>query len=186
MTISRDFFVSPEKRELVIRQKKEANDKAREEKRVAEEKAREEERLAKETEKATSPKEKPNSQVKEKENGTEVPRKNCQILRRATNDISAAAAEEADMGESNGIIAEGTSVKPKEIIRDIPSQKPNRVGPNAVSSPLRDTIAEPTNSFTFGQATFSDSQHLDANISSLLNPHKRKGPEDPETAIYAA
>ena len=59
-------------------------------------------------------------------------------------------------------------------------------GSNAKSSPLSDTITEPTNHFVFGQVTFSDGQHLNANSSSLLNPYKRKGPQDPETAMRAA
>ena len=116
-----------EKRESAIRQKKEADDKAREEKRIADEKLREEKRLAKEAEKATSPKEKPNGQLKEKENGGEVPGKNYQILRRAANEESAAADEELDVDEANGIIADDKAVLPKEIVRDIPSQKPNGV-----------------------------------------------------------
>ena len=133
-TFARDKEIE-EKRELAIRQKKEADDKAREEKRLASEKAREEKRLAGEAEKATSPKEKPNGQVKEKENGTEVAGKNYQILRRATNDHSAAAEEdEADSGEVDGMITDDTSVKPKEVVRDIPLQKPNGGEPQPESS----------------------------------------------------
>ena len=59
-------------------------------------------------------------------------------------------------------------------------------GSNAIPSPFRDTTNESSNNFSFGRVTFPDGQHLDPQGSSLLNPHKRKGPQDPETAMRAA
>lgn len=115
-----------EKRQLAIRQKKEADDKAREEKRAADEKAKEEKRLAREAEKAeksADPKEKAGDQAEEKSNGAEAPAatKSYEILRRENNDESV-PDEEADVEGENGIIVEDKAVKPKEIVRDIPAK----------------------------------------------------------------
>lgn len=155
-TSARDKEIE-EKRELAIRQKKEADDKARDEKRAADEKAKEERRLAKEAEKAAPPKEKSNGQVAEKENGVETPGKNYQILRRAANEDSAAADEEAEAVEADGVIAEDKAIKPQEIVRDIPSKKANGVesqqqdsSPDASADILEDdgwsTVSKPRNS----------------------------------------
>ena len=136
-----------EKRQLAAQQKKEADEKAREEKRVADEKAREEKRAADEKtreEKAAATKtkeaEKPqkvtekgpvlkeksnvNGQDKEKENGVKppAPGRNYEILRRATNEDSAVADEENDEN-AEGIVADDKSVKPKEIVRDMPEKQ---------------------------------------------------------------
>ena len=59
-------------------------------------------------------------------------------------------------------------------------------GSNAIFSPLHDAIAEPVNNFAFGRVAFLDGQHLKSESSSLLNPYKHKGPQDPETAMRAA
>ena len=124
-----------EKRELALKQKREAEEKAREEKRLADEKAKEEKRLAKEAEKAAAPKEKTNGQAKEKENGTEVPSKKYEILRRAANDTEDVDVpeEDADTENANGVVTEDKSVKPREITRDIP-KKPNGVESQPVAS----------------------------------------------------
>ena len=123
-----------ERREKEAREKKEQDDKIREAKRIADEKAKEERRLAKEAEKAeraSSPKEKPNGQVKEKENGADVSSKNYQILRRGTNDDP--TPEDEEEGEdANGNIVEDKAVKPQELIRDIPSKKTNGVEASTV------------------------------------------------------
>ncbi|MCJ1247780.1 hypothetical protein MMC30_004995 [Trapelia coarctata] len=110
-----------ERKEKEAREKKEADDKAREEKRAADEKVKEEKRLAKEAERAekgSQPKEKVNGQNKDKENGAEVPGKNYQILRRTTNDDATPADEEHDDGDVNGIVTEDKAVKPQEVVRD--------------------------------------------------------------------
>lgn len=127
-----------EKRQAAIKEKKDAEDKAREEKRIADEKAREEKRLTKEaekasiTEKATSPKEKPNGVEPEKENGVTgpPPGKSYEILRRQAKDESEAAdaAEDEPERSANGIITDDKAVKPKEIVRDIPAANGNSPG----------------------------------------------------------
>ena len=71
------------------------------------------------------------------------------------------------------------------ISRGSPHHSPAS-GSNAIPSPFRNTTNESNNNFSFGRVTFPDGQHLDSQGSSLLNPHKRKGPQDPETAMRAA
>ena len=126
-----------EKREAATRQKKEAEDKAREEKKLTEDKAREEKQIAKEAEKTEKTEKaekvpvskekpnKPNGQEKEKENGIQAPQsgKNYEILRRTVDGDASTADEELETGDENGIITEDKSIKPKEIVRDIPTKK---------------------------------------------------------------
>jgi Surfeit locus protein 6 len=45
---------------------------------------------------------------------------------------------------------------------------------------------EPSNTFSFGRVAFGDGTHADSNLSSLLDPPKRKGPSDANTALKAA
>lgn len=138
------------KRQIALREKKEADDKAREEKRIADEKIREEKRLAREAEKtekaeqASSFKEKPNGQESDKENGTAAPGKNYEILRRTTTETAPEDEEVATEGE-NRIVAEDTAVKPKNIIRDA-SPKKSEGGSltNGTSSPQVGTTADST------------------------------------------
>lgn len=89
-----------EKRQLALRQKKEADEKAREEKRAKESVAK--------AEKAASKDE-------ETENGAGSPpaNKNFEILRRMEE-----TGEGADEGDANGTIVEDKAVKPKEVTRD--------------------------------------------------------------------
>ncbi|KAF4301650.1 hypothetical protein GTA08_BOTSDO14302 [Botryosphaeria dothidea] len=89
-----------EKRQLALRQKKEADEKAREEKRAKESAAK--------AEKAASKDE-------ETENGAGSPpaNKNFEILRRMEE-----TGEGADEGDANGTIVEDKAVKPKEVTRD--------------------------------------------------------------------
>lgn len=130
-----------EKRQLVLREKKEAEEKAKAEKKAVDEKAREEKRLAKESEDAAktqqvqSPREKPSHQRSDrpekrergdKENGASAPAlgKQYEILRRTKVDDASAVSEEADEaedGNQNGFIVSDKEVKPKEIVRDISS-----------------------------------------------------------------
>ena len=157
-----------EKRQLAMRQKKEAEEKAREEKRAADEKAKEEKRLAKEAEKAdksAAPKEKAGDQLEEKSNGTDAPAaaKSYEILRRANNEESipneeadAEGAEGAESAEgeegANGLIVEDKAVKPKEIIRDIPAKASDNAWRNGtvttdtqasdLTEPSADTLEE--------------------------------------------
>ncbi|KAI4136134.1 MAG: hypothetical protein LQ347_000063 [Umbilicaria vellea] len=57
------------------------------------------------------------------------------------------------------------------------------VGTNAVSSPLNGT--PPPNNFSFGRVAFEDGQQMDAALSTTLTTKKRKGPQDPLTAMKA-
>ena len=130
-----------EKRQIAIREKKEADDKARAEKKAAEEKAREEKKATRDAEIAarverdsankdkpngqTTPKEKSNGQAsKEKEhNSAPSPGKNYEILRRVANEDNSAADEEADEAVAvDGFINEDKAIKPREIVRDIASK----------------------------------------------------------------
>ncbi|KAI9654469.1 MAG: surfeit locus protein [Trizodia sp. TS-e1964] len=43
----------------------------------------------------------------------------------------------------------------------------------------------PENNFSFGRIAFSDGQQLDSELSTLLDTRKRKGPQDPLTALQA-
>ncbi|KAL6712716.1 Eukaryotic translation initiation factor 4B [Lecanora helva] len=151
-----------EKRQIALREKKEAEEQAREAKKAAEEKEREEKRLAKEAEmaakaeKEAATKDKPNGQntthpIREKPNG-QVPReketnsapppgKNYEILRRAANDDASAADEEADdASNADGLITEDKAIKPKEIVRDASAKneeaaKTNGATPGATPDP---------------------------------------------------
>lgn len=110
-----------EKRQLTIRQKREADEKARTEK-------AEEKRLAKETavkekgnaEKSSSSVEQ-ESQNGQKEGGSETtqPGKNFEILRRASGvDME---ADDEENGEETDVV-EDKAVKPKEVVRDAPAK----------------------------------------------------------------
>ena len=139
-----------EKRQIAVREKKEAEEKAREEKKV-EDKAREEKRIAKETERAARaeradqepvPEVKINGQKQEKENGVASPTagKNYEILRRTADEDAPAADESAEMASANGTIVEDKAVKPQEIVRDIPDGE-NKVN-GATTQP--ETSAQPS------------------------------------------
>ncbi|KAI9847892.1 MAG: hypothetical protein M1838_000700 [Thelocarpon superellum] len=55
-----------------------------------------------------------------------------------------------------------------------------------VGSPLRITPAASDNYFSFGKVAFSDGQQLSADLSTLLDPRKIKGPQDPLGALKAS
>lgn len=111
-----------EKREIALREKKEADDKAREEKRIADDKLREEKRLAREAEKASISKEKTNGPESDKENGTAVPGKNFEILRRTTTEDTATADEDISTEGENGFVTDDKAVKPRNIVVDAPTK----------------------------------------------------------------
>ncbi|KAL8916366.1 MAG: hypothetical protein Q9208_008556 [Pyrenodesmia sp. 3 TL-2023] len=137
-----------EKRQIALKEKKEAEDKAREERKIADEKMRDEKRLAKEaekpanSEKSASPKEKANGVEKEKENGVTgpPPGKTYEILRRQANDDAepADAADEEPEGAADGVITDDKAVKPKEIVRDIPAA--NGSSPGTPVEPSADAL----------------------------------------------
>ena len=117
-----------EKRQLAIRQKREADEKARAEK-------AEEKRAAKEAkEKSLADKmgnarnAEPNGD-KEEEGESEKQKPNFEILRRATEDGPDEAAgeekEDAEAGEVAATTAEDKDVKPKNVVREAPNAKTN-------------------------------------------------------------
>lgn len=133
-----------EKRLMAIKEKKEADDRAREEKKATDDKVREEKRLAKEAEKSEkldkepSTKDRPTSQETEKENGVQAstPAKNYEILRRSADKDGITADEELDGENANGLVIDDKAIKPREITRDM-SQKIN-----GTSSPQADGPTE--------------------------------------------
>lgn len=54
-------------------------------------------------------------------------------------------------------------------------------GPGSLGSP-----SEPTVNLSFSRIAFANGQHADAQLSSVIDPKKRKGPQDPLTALQAA
>lgn len=54
-------------------------------------------------------------------------------------------------------------------------------GPGSLGSP-----SEPATNLSFGRIAFSNGQQADAQLSSCIDPKKRKGPQDPLTALKAA
>ena len=114
-----------EKRQLVLKQKKEHEEKLREERRLAKEaeKAEKAEKADK-VEKVERPSIKEQESEKQ-ENGAEGPAagKNYEILRKVAQEEGTAADEEADAEGENGIIVEDKAIKPKEILRDISTKE---------------------------------------------------------------
>ena len=141
-----------EKRQIALREKKEAEEKAREEKKIADEKAREEKRLANESQKAAktdrtaSTTEKTNGVDNEKENDTAPPLtgKSYEILRRQTNDDDHAVNEEID-GDAKGVITDDKAVKPKTIVQDMPSKtvlESSKANPDSPAEPSAEALEE--------------------------------------------
>jgi translation initiation factor 4B len=112
-----------EKRELALRQKKEAEDKAKAER-------AEEKRLAKEREKeqaqAKGERAAQNEQNGGKETGGETPQpgKSFEILRRATGDENGMTADEEVEGDADEAAEPvgDKAVKPKEVVKEVPSK----------------------------------------------------------------
>lgn len=157
-TATRDKEVE-ERRQIAIREKKEADEKARADKKTAEEKAREEKKVARDADQANkteqtpawkqiSPQEKvngqeqkkANGQAQEKENGASAPPpgRSYEILRRTANEDNAAADEEdeeAQAAEENGLVTEDKAIKPKEVVRDVPDGGAQTNGSSAAGTP---------------------------------------------------
>lgn len=132
-TLAREKEIE-EKRQLAIRQKKDADDKAREEKaeqkRLAKEKADAEKAKATDveadTEKATGASE---TTSETKENGADASEKptapKFEVLRRVTSGDNDMVAEEDEEEADPTAIVEDKAVKPKEIVRDTRAPKTN-------------------------------------------------------------
>jgi len=134
-----------EKRQLAIRQKKEADDKAKAEK--AEEKRLAKEAAVKEkagSEKSSTPADQ-GAQNGQKEAAGDDPQPGMkyELLRRASgNDMTADDHDVEDHGEEADIV-EDKAVKPKEITRDAPSTKANgdwrKAGGPKANAPAEET-----------------------------------------------
>ena len=112
------------KRQLAIRQRKEADEKAKAEKAEEKRLAKEQERLA--SEKVPKPTE--YTDAKDNEDGGDVPqnRSNFEILRRASDAANGMTADEDEEAEAEeALVADDKDVKPREIVRDAPSGKTN-------------------------------------------------------------
>lgn len=74
--------------------------------------------------------------------------------------------------------------KEEALARGSPLLSPSGASPAGAhgQSPLSD----PANNFSFGRIAFDNGQSMTANLDSVLDPHKSKGPQDPFTALQAA
>ncbi|KAF2873836.1 hypothetical protein BDV95DRAFT_593137 [Massariosphaeria phaeospora] len=123
-----------EKRQLTIRQKKEADDKAREDRR------------AKESADKVAAKEEtpvPSTAEKTEENGAEEKAPNYEILRREGEgeeaEAEAETEEDAVDADANGDIVEDNAVKPQEVVRDPKQDGPWRRKSGTPSGPSETT-----------------------------------------------
>ena len=57
-------------------------------------------------------------------------------------------------------------------------------GTNVIPSPLGN-YAESSTNFSFGRIAFENGQTMTATLGAVIDPHKRKGPQDPLTALQA-
>ncbi|EXJ84347.1 hypothetical protein A1O3_05014 [Capronia epimyces CBS 606.96] len=127
-----------EKRQLAIRQKREADDKARAEK-------AEEKRLAREKAELEKSKEVPSKEAKEvtpaKENGdetTQPPTPKFDILRRADSGVNDMVADEGHEEEGDvQLPVDDKAVKPKEVVQTATSTKPNGAWRSAHAQPAQ-------------------------------------------------
>ncbi|KAI9816803.1 MAG: hypothetical protein M1827_001448 [Pycnora praestabilis] len=107
-----------EKRQLATREKKDLDDKIREEKRLAKEAVKDAAKADKAAENI------PGQDEKENEIEKSQPGKNFEILRKAAEEENVEADEEADVEDQNGTVIEDKAIKPKDLVRDIPTKKP--------------------------------------------------------------
>ena len=146
-TLARDQEIE-EKRQLALRQRREAEEKLKAEK-------AEEKRLAKDAKEGkdrvvTEQDAKETAASETQENGSETPQpsKNFEILRRTSepaNDMVAPEDAEDEEGAGEGAIAEDKAVKPKEIVRDIPKTQANGAwrGKDTKKEPKKEPKSEP-------------------------------------------
>ena len=160
-----------EKRQIVLKEKKEADEKAREEKKIADEKAKEDRRIAKEAElanrSASKSEQSPKSPVqqngdrrqmprrekseskpkpeKETNGGVPAPGKQYEILRRHAEEEGSAMDEEPEEvdANANGMVVGDKETKPQEIVRDPKADAhTNGTTTQPASEPTTDALEE--------------------------------------------
>ena len=62
----------------------------------------------------------------------------------------------------------------------------NSPAPVSDAGLLRKNVPRPESNLSFGRVAFDDGEHVDAMLSTVLDPRKQRGPQDPLTAIKAA
>lgn len=189
-TVAREKEIE-EKRQLAIRQKKEADDKAREEKaeqkRLAKEKADAEKAMAAEnegeTEKAVETAE------GNKENGAEADEKPAaakfEVLRRATDSNDMVAEEDSSEADPTAIVSD-KAVKPKEIIRDTRPSKTNgawRNNGNKRDAPPKAAAPAPESTTAVLEEDGWSTVTSNKKTSAKTNTNRRGGGNAPSRAI---
>ena len=70
------------------------------------------------------------------------------------------------------------------LSRGSPLLSPSGMSPAGLHG--QSPLGEPSNNFSFGRISFKDGHTMTANLDSMLDPHKAKGPQDARTALEAA
>jgi len=78
----------------------------------------------------------------------------------------------------------------RALSRGSPLLSPGFMSPASGShtgpSPLREHVESAPINFAFGRITFSNGQQMTPSLDALVDTHKKKGPQDPLTALQAA
>ncbi|MCJ1285729.1 hypothetical protein MMC26_005070 [Xylographa opegraphella] len=86
-------------------------------------------------------------------------------------------AREEELRQRDLALSRGSPLLSPAIMSPVP-------GMNAISSPLGSRV-ESSNHFSFGRIAFENGQTMTATLNAVRDPHKRKGPQDPLTALQA-
>ncbi|MCJ1399300.1 hypothetical protein MMC11_002502 [Xylographa trunciseda] len=86
-------------------------------------------------------------------------------------------AREEELRQRDLALARGSPLLSPAVMSPTP-------GTNALPSSLGNHI-ESSNNFSFGRIAFENGQVMTANLNAVIDPHKRKGPQDPLTALQA-
>ena len=84
---------------------------------------------------------------------------------------------EEELRQRDLALARGSPLLSPAVMSPIP-------GRTVVPSPLGDH-AESSNNFSFGRIAFENGQTMTPNLHAVIDPHRRKGPQDPLTALQA-
>ena len=86
-------------------------------------------------------------------------------------------AREEELRQRDLALARGSPLLSPAVVSPAP-------GTNANPSPLGNHAESSTN-FSFGRIAFENGQTMTATLHAVIDPHKRKGPQDPLTALKA-